>query len=194
MNRRRSAATRIRPATRQERRRRGRTNRDDGLTTAPRLDRQAIAGSILAQAGGAVVLADREGVIARLNRASEAVFGFPAGEALGRSLDLIVPVHLRDAHWRGFRAAMQSGAPMFAGLPTVTRAARKSGEKLYVEMTFAVVLDEESGVAIGLCPRHARRHRARGGGAVSGKPSLSMRARATRTARDADRRWNPLRC
>ena len=100
-------------------------------------------------AGDAIVFADREGVIARWNRACETLFGFPADKALGRSLDLIVPVHLRDAHWRGFRAATHSGATRLAGLPTVTRAARKSGEKLYVEMTFAVVKDGESGAAVG---------------------------------------------
>ena len=52
----------------------------------PGPDRQAIAEGILAQAGDAIVFADREGVIARSNRSSEALFGFPADEALGRSL------------------------------------------------------------------------------------------------------------
>jgi PAS domain S-box-containing protein len=56
---------------------------------------------ILNQAADAVIFADRSGKIARWNRASALLFGFSTAEALGQSLDLIVPGHLRTAHWRG---------------------------------------------------------------------------------------------
>jgi PAS domain S-box-containing protein len=69
-----------------------------------------------------------------------ALFGFSAAEALGQSLDLIVPEHLRAAHWRGFDDAMASGVQKLPGRPTLTRALHKSGRKLYVEMTFALVV------------------------------------------------------
>jgi PAS domain S-box-containing protein len=82
---------------------------------------------------------DRLGRIARWNRASAALFGFSAAEALGQSLDLIVPSHLRVAHWRGFDEAMANAVLKLEGRPTLTRALRKSGLKLYVEMTFALV-------------------------------------------------------
>jgi hypothetical protein len=36
-------------------------------------------------------------------------FGLTAAEALGQNLDLIVPGHLRAAHWRGFDDAMANG-------------------------------------------------------------------------------------
>jgi PAS domain S-box-containing protein len=67
------------------------------------------------------------------------LFGFSAEDALGQSLDLIIPHHLRDAHWRGFDAAMATGALKLAGRPTLTRARAKSGRRLYIEMTFALV-------------------------------------------------------
>lgn len=72
-----------------------------------------------------------------------------ADEALGRSLDLIISVHLRDAHWRGYRVAMASGTTRPAGRQTVVRTTQRSGEKLYVETTFAVVVGDETRVAIG---------------------------------------------
>ena len=103
---------------------------DDGLSLAER---------ILDSAGDAVIFADRSGTIRRFNRAAEALFGFSAEEALGQSLDLIVPEHLRAAHWRGFDAAMKTGKLKLEGRPTLTRALHKSGRKLYVEMTFALV-------------------------------------------------------
>jgi len=72
------------------------------------------------------------------------LFGYSSEEALGQSLDLIIPEHLRAAHWRGFEAAMTSGVMKLQGRPTLTRAVHKSGRKLYVELTFAIV---DSGAA-----------------------------------------------
>jgi PAS domain S-box-containing protein len=96
---------------------------------------------ILDDVADALIAADRTGTITRWNRASSALFGFSAGEALGQSLDLIIPEHLRVAHWKGFDAAMSSGALKLAGRPTLTRAQHKDGRKLYIEMTFALVKD-----------------------------------------------------
>lgn len=90
----------------------------------------------------AMIYADKGGMIGRWNRAAETLFGFTAAEAIGQSLDLIIPEHLRAAHWRGFDAAIQSGATRLKGHATVTRALHKSGAKLYVEMSFSLVSDE----------------------------------------------------
>ena len=89
----------------------------------------------------AVVYSNREGVIQRWNASAAAMFGYTAAEALGQHLDLMIPEHLRAAHWRGFEAAIASGATRLHGRPTLTRGLHKSGQKLYVEMSFALVLD-----------------------------------------------------
>ncbi len=99
-----------------------------------------LAEQILDQAGDAVIFADRSGTIRRWSRAAAALFGFAAEEALGQSLDLVIPVHLRAAPWRGFDAAMKDGALKLRGRPTLTSGQHKSGRKLYVEMTFALVM------------------------------------------------------
>ncbi|MEY9180130.1 PAS domain S-box-containing protein [Bradyrhizobium sp. USDA 326] len=97
--------------------------------------------SIIEDVADALIYSDRSGTIMRWNRASAALFGFSVAEALGQNLDLIIPEHLRAAHWKGFEAALGSGAMKLAGKPTLTRALHKSGRKLYVEMTFALVRD-----------------------------------------------------
>src|SRR5262245_18219342 len=97
----------------------------------------------------AVIYADRAGTIQRWNRAAASLFGFDAAEALGRNLDLIVPEALRAAHWRGFEAALTSGATKGSGRPTLTRATHASGRKLYIEMTFALVGAADGGPAQG---------------------------------------------
>ncbi|MFK4652187.1 PAS domain S-box-containing protein [Bradyrhizobium japonicum] len=96
---------------------------------------------ILEGVADALIYSDCSGTITRWNRASTALFGFSAGEALGQNLDLIIPEHLRAAHWKGFEAALATGAMKLAGRPTLTRALHKSGRKLYIEMTFALVRD-----------------------------------------------------
>lgn len=105
-----------------------------------------LAEQILDCAGDAVIFADRSGTIRRWNRAAAALFGFAAGEALGQSLDLIIPPHLRAAHWRGFDAAMANGVLRLEGRPTLTRGLHKSGRKVYLEMTFALVLAADGGI------------------------------------------------
>ncbi|MEO8122530.1 MAG: PAS domain S-box protein [Burkholderiales bacterium] len=96
---------------------------------------------IIEQTAEALIYANREGVIERWNAAAAAMFGFSAGEALGQSLDLIVPERLRAAHWRGFDAAMKNGTLRLNGRPTLTRGTHKTGRKLYIEMSFALVRD-----------------------------------------------------
>ena len=97
--------------------------------------------SILDDVADALIYADRSGTITRWNRAASTLFGFSADEALGQSLDLIIPEHLRAAHWKGFDAALETGTMKLAGRPTLTRAQHKDGRKLYIEMTFALVRD-----------------------------------------------------
>ena len=62
-------------------------------------ERSKLAEAILDQVADAVICADHSGAIIRWNRACTALFGFSAEETLDQSLDLIIPEHLRAAHW-----------------------------------------------------------------------------------------------
>jgi PAS domain S-box-containing protein len=112
-------------------------------------DTSSLAESILEQIADAVIYADDTGTIMRWNHAAAALFGYSAAEALGRKLDLIIPEHLRAAHWRGFEAAITNGAMKLQGRPTLTRAAHRTGRRLYVELTFALVKGQAGGAAHG---------------------------------------------
>jgi PAS domain S-box-containing protein len=109
---------------------------------------ESLAELVLEQTAEAVVYANQKGIIERWNAAAAAMFGYSAAEALGQSLDLMIPEHLRKGHWRGFDAAIASGKTRLGGRPTLTRGQHKSGQKLYVEMSFALVLDS-TGSALG---------------------------------------------
>ena len=58
----------------------------------------------------AIICANHSGTIIRWNHASTALFGYSAEEALGQSVELIIPDDLRAAHGTGFDAAMTKGA------------------------------------------------------------------------------------
>ncbi len=130
---------------------------------------------IVEQTADAIIYSDRQGMIERWNAAATAMFGYTAAEALGQSLDLIIPEHLRAAHWRGFDAAMASGTTRLHGRPTLTRAQHKSGSKLYVEMSFALVVDA-AGAVLGSVAmvrdvtERMERERMAAQGAAQGKP------------------------
>ena len=129
----------------------------------------ALDALILEQTAEAVIYADHKGVIERWNAAAAAMFGYPAAEALGQNLDLMIPERLRKAHWRGFDAAVTSGKTRLGGRATLTRGLHKSGKKLYVEMSFALVLDDAGStlgsvaIARDVTERVAREKAAAGG-------------------------------
>jgi PAS domain S-box-containing protein len=104
---------------------------------------------VLEQVADAVICTDRSGAIIRWNAACTALFGYSAKETLGQSVELIIPEHLRAAHWSGFDAAMAKGVMKLEGRPTLTRALHKSGRRMYVEMTFAIVKGDTEGELLG---------------------------------------------
>ena len=58
----------------------------------------------------AIVQADADGKIALWGTGAEALFGYKAAQAVGQSLDMLVPPHYREHHWKGFKAAMANRA------------------------------------------------------------------------------------
>jgi PAS domain S-box-containing protein len=103
--------------------------------------------AIVAQAPVALIVADKQGTITVWNRACEALFGYTAAEALGQSLDLIIPEHLRAAHWAGFDKSLATGATQYAGRVMTTRATHKDGRKVYVDFSFELLKESDGTIA-----------------------------------------------
>ena len=62
-----------------------------------------LAQAIVRESSEAVVVADPEGIIRVWNSGAERMFGHTAAEAVGHSLDLIIPEKLRERHGKGYR-------------------------------------------------------------------------------------------
>ncbi|MEO7125404.1 MAG: EAL domain-containing protein [Nakamurella sp.] len=91
---------------------------------------------ILHSAGDAFVGMDGAGAVTEWNRAAESLFGWLRTEALGRSVaELIVPERLRLAHNDGVHRYLMTGQGPVLGKPVETRAARKDGTEVHIELT-----------------------------------------------------------
>ena len=95
--------------------------------------------AIVDQVCEALVFADRDGVIRLWNAAAEALFGVPAAQAIGSSLDIIIPERFRAAHWKGYHAAIANGQTRHGAQVRTTRALHPDGGRLYVDMSFGLV-------------------------------------------------------
>lgn len=93
---------------------------------------------IVDQAPDAILFCDRDGIIRLWNRGCELVFGFSAAEALGESLDLIIPPKLRDRHWEGYRRVMESGETRYGTDLLSVPALRRDGRQ--ISCAFSIVL------------------------------------------------------
>lgn len=89
-----------------------------------------------------IIFADKDGLIRRWNSAAERVFGYPAEDALGRSLDLIIPEKHRGPHWEGYTRVMQTGLTAYAGSLLAVPALRSDGTRISVEFSVTLVHDE----------------------------------------------------
>jgi PAS domain S-box-containing protein len=101
--------------------------------------------TLVREAPDAIIFADAEGVIRLWNRGAERIFGFAEAEALGKSLDIVIPDNLRARHWEGFSATMRSGSTRFgSGEILAVPALRKDGRRISIEFTILPFRDDHS--------------------------------------------------
>ncbi len=102
---------------------------------------------LIAHAPDAIIYADRAGVIRLWNHRAEALFGYRAVEAVGQTLDLIVPEPYRVAHWAGFSGAVQRGHFAKDDVLLTSRALTKDGRVITVELSAAIIWSPAGQVA-----------------------------------------------
>jgi PAS domain S-box-containing protein len=116
---------------------------------AMKIERFAL--TLARDAPDAIMYADTGGIIRFWNHGAERVFGFAEGEALGQSLDIIIPERLRARHWAGFSATMRSGSTRYgAGEILAVPAMHEDGRRISVEFTILPFRNEAgriSGIA-----------------------------------------------
>ena len=97
----------------------------------------------------AVVFGDAQGIIRLWNAGAVAIFGFSAAEAVGQSMDIIIPERLRGRHWEGYHRTMATGVSRYgAGDLLAVPAVTKDGRSISIEFTIQV-LKGPSGEVLG---------------------------------------------
>jgi PAS domain S-box-containing protein len=97
---------------------------------------------IVEKAADAIIFADEKGIIRLWNTGAEVIFGYPAEEALGQSLDLIVPEKLRKRHWEGYRKVMVTGKTKYGKDTLAVPAITKSDNRISIEFTIVLVTND----------------------------------------------------
>lgn len=111
---------------------------------------QIVAGAVVNGDADAVLATDGAGSIRFWNPGAERIFGHTASEAMGQSLDIIIPERLRARHWAGFQKVMKSGQSRYgAGDLLSVPAIRKDGHRISVEFT-VLPLKGADGTMIGV--------------------------------------------
>lgn len=111
------------------------------------MDVTELATHIVAEAPEAILYSDREGIIRMWNRGCERIFGFTCADALGQSLDIIIPKNLRERHWRGYAKTVRTGQSRYdAGDLMAVPARRSDGRRISVEFSIVPFRDASGGM------------------------------------------------
>jgi PAS domain S-box-containing protein len=122
------------------------SQRDLGEATS--LVPEDVANCILKSAAQAIVASDRDGTIVLWNPGAERVFGFTEQEALGQSLDIIIPEPLRARHWEGYRATVRSGTSRYgAGDVLSVPGLHKSGHRISIDFSITLLTGVDGAVS-----------------------------------------------
>jgi len=107
-------------------------------------DTEARLAAIVSSSDDAIISKDLNGVIQSWNRGAEKVFGFTAGEAIGKNITIVIPED-RLGEETEVLARIRAGMPV-DHFETVRR--RKDGELINISLTVSPIRDE-SGRIIG---------------------------------------------
>ena len=111
------------------------------------MDEDWLARAVVRETPEAIVACDPSGIIALWNGGAERIFGYPAAEALGESLDLIIPEKQRSRHWAGYDKTMATGETKYGDTLLKVPAAHRDGRRLSVEFSVTLLRDADGKVA-----------------------------------------------
>lgn len=104
--------------------------------------KQSLCDRIIAETQEAVIYTDRDGVILLWNSGATSIFGFSESEALGQSLDLIIPEKLRKRHWDGWNRVIETGVTKYGSEPLAVPGQRADGSRVSLEFSITMLRDD----------------------------------------------------
>jgi PAS domain S-box-containing protein len=108
-----------------------------------------LAHAVVNESAEAIVVSDPDGIIRLWNGGAARMFGYTADEALGRTLDLIIPEKLRARHNKGYEQTMATGYTRYGESLLSVPALHRDGHRLSIEFSVAL-LRNDSGEIVGI--------------------------------------------
>ena len=102
------------------------------------------AARLLADLADGVVIADTAGVITYWNGSAERIFGWTADEAIGQTLDLLVPERQRGAHWSGYQRVMRTGQTKYGHDLLRVPSCHRDGQRRSITFTVTLVRNTDN--------------------------------------------------
>jgi PAS domain S-box-containing protein len=107
-----------------------------------------LAQALVREAAEAMVVCDTDGIIRLWNGGAERIFGYQQAEAVGQSLDVIIPEKQRERHWAGYRKTMATGQTRYGGDALLkVPATHRDGRRLSIEFSVALLRDDSGQIA-----------------------------------------------
>jgi PAS domain S-box-containing protein len=97
---------------------------------------------IISVAGDAIVVCDIAGSITLWNPAAERMFGHSAQQAVGQSLDIIIPERQRGRHWEGYHKTAASGITKYGDALLKVPALHRDGRILSIAFSISLIKGE----------------------------------------------------
>ena len=94
-------------------------------------------------AADAIMVCDAAGAITLWNKAAERIFGFTEADALGQSLDMIIPARQRGRHWEGYHKTMETAVTKYGADVLRVPALHKDGHTLSIAFTVSMLFSDD---------------------------------------------------
>lgn len=95
--------------------------------------------TLVAAMADAVMVCDAKGLITLWNPAAERMFGHTEAQALGQSLDMIIPQRQQQRHWDGYHQTMKTGVTKYGHDLLKVPALHKDGHTLSIAFTVSLL-------------------------------------------------------
>jgi PAS domain S-box-containing protein len=114
---------------------------------------------LVAGAGDAIMVCDAAGIVTLWNAAAERIFGFTAAEAIGQSMDMIIPGRQRQRHWDGYHKTMETGITKYGADLLRVPALHKDGHTLSIAFTVSMLFtaDHQVGSIVAIVRDETKR-------------------------------------